>query len=185
MLATRDEHRGGTNPPPRRCLTIRVLIQPRSERARYAGAVNDLAVFAQLVSRDHGLCVVSTLRGDGSIQASVVNAGVFEHPLTGLSTVAFVARGGARKLTNLRARPQATVVVRAGWEWRAAEGRAELIGPDDPREGIDAEGLRMLLRNIFVAAGGTHDDWDTYDRVMAEERRAAVLVEPTRVYSNG
>jgi PPOX class probable F420-dependent enzyme len=147
--------------------------------------VNDLAGFARLVSQDHGLCVVSTLRGDGTIQASVVNAGVFEHPVTGLSTVAFVARGGARKLANLRTRPQATVVVRAGWEWTAAEGTAELIGPDDPREGIDAEGLRLLLRNIFVAAGGTHNDWDTYDQVMAEERRTAVLVRPTRVYTNG
>jgi hypothetical protein len=39
-----------------------------------------------------------------------------------------------------------------------------------------------LLRDIFTAAGGTHDDWDTYDRVMATERRVAVLVEPERVY---
>lgn len=147
--------------------------------------MNDLAGFARLVSRDHGLCVVSTLRQDGTIQASVVNAGVFDHPVTGLSTVAFVARGGSRKLANLRARPNTTVVVRAGWEWMAAEGRAELIGPDDPREDIDAEGLRLLLRDIFVAAGGTHNDWETYDRVMAEERRTAVLVDPTRVYSNG
>lgn len=147
--------------------------------------MHDLAAFARLVSRDHGLCVVSTVRGDGSIQASVVNAGVFTHPLTGLSTVSFVARGGSRKLANLRARPQTTVVVRAGWEWMAAEGRAELIGPDDPREGIDTEGVRVLLRDIFLAAGGTHNDWDTYDRVMAEERRTAVLVQPTRVYSNG
>ena len=28
----------------------------------------------------------------------------------------------------------------------------------------------------FAAAGGTHDDWDTYDRVMREEGRVAVLV---------
>ena len=33
---------------------------------------------------------------------------------------------------------------------------------------------------IFTAAGGSHDDWDTYDRVMAEERRAAVLLTPER-----
>jgi hypothetical protein len=38
---------------------------------------------------------------------------------------------------------------------------------------------------VFVAAGGTHDDWDEYDRVMAEERRAAVLVTPTRIYGIG
>jgi hypothetical protein len=41
-----------------------------------------------------------------------------------------------------------------------------------------------LLRDIFCAAGGTHDDWATYDRVMREERRTAVLVSPTRVYTN-
>ncbi|GAS89259.1 PPOX class probable F420-dependent enzyme [Mycolicibacterium brisbanense] len=43
----------------------------------------------------------------------------------------------------------------------------------------------MLLRDIFTAAGGTHDDWDTYDRVMVEQGRTAVLIAPTRVYSNG
>jgi hypothetical protein len=47
--------------------------------------------------------------------------------------------------------------------------------------GVDAERLRLLLREIFTAAGGTHDDFDAYDRVMAEERRLAVLVSPSRV----
>jgi hypothetical protein len=42
----------------------------------------------------------------------------------------------------------------------------------------------VLLRDVFTAAGGTHDDWPTYDRVMAEERRAAVMIAPERVYSN-
>jgi PPOX class probable F420-dependent enzyme len=146
--------------------------------------VIDLAAFAQLLTSDHGLCVLSTLRRDGSIQASVVNAGVMPHPLTGVHVVALVARGGTRKLHNLRADPRATVVARAGWQWAAVEGDAEILGPDDPHPGVDAEGLRVLLRNIFVAAGGTHDDWDTYDRVMAEERRAAVLLAPRRAYSN-
>jgi hypothetical protein len=41
-----------------------------------------------------------------------------------------------------------------------------------------------LLRDIFKAAGGRHDDWDDYDRTMAEERRAAVLISPQRIYSN-
>jgi len=94
-------------------------------------------------------------------------------------------RGGTRKLTNLRARPETTVVVRAGWEWVAVEGAVDIAGPDDPLSGVDAEGLRLLLRDIFTAAGGSHEDWDTYDRVMAEERRAAILVTPRRVYSNG
>ena len=40
------------------------------------------------------------------------------------------------------------------------------------------------LREIFTAAGGTHEDWDEYDRVMLAERRTAVLVTPTRVYGS-
>ena len=47
------------------------------------------------------------------------------------------------------------------------------------------QGVRLLLRAVFTAAGGTHDNWDEYDRVMAEQRRTVVLVAPTRVYSNG
>jgi hypothetical protein len=42
----------------------------------------------------------------------------------------------------------------------------------------------LLLRKIFTAAGGTHDDFDEYDRVMAKERRVAVLLEPERVYGS-
>jgi len=145
--------------------------------------MTDLAEFARLVALDHGLCVVSTLRADSTIQSSVVNAGVLSHPLTGRPVVGLVARG-RRKVANLRARPRATVVVRAGWEWAAAEGPAELAGPDDAFGGLDADRIRLLLREIFTACGGTHDDWDTYDRVMADERRTAVLISPDRLYSN-
>jgi PPOX class probable F420-dependent enzyme len=128
--------------------------------------------------------VLSTTRADGSVQASVVNAGVLGHPVSGVEVVGLVAAGGARKLQHLRADPRATIVVRAGWRWATVEGSAELVGPDDPHPGIDAEGVRMLLRDVFRAAGGTHDDWDAYDRVMAEERRTAVLITPTRSYTN-
>ncbi|WP_203898987.1 TIGR03618 family F420-dependent PPOX class oxidoreductase [Virgisporangium aliadipatigenens] len=144
----------------------------------------DLDDFAALVPRDHGLCVVSTLRPDGSVQSSVVNAGVLAHPHRDGRVVGLVARGDSRKLRHLRADPRVTIVVRAGWQWVAVEGTAELIGPDDPAPDVDAEALRLLLREVFTAAGGTHDDWATYDRVMVEERRTAVLVTPRRVYTN-
>jgi PPOX class probable F420-dependent enzyme len=146
--------------------------------------VSGLEEFARLVPLDHGLCVVSTLRSDETIQSSVVNAGVLSHPVTGEQVVGLVAQGGTRKLANLRARPRASVVIRAGWEWAAAEGPVELAGPDDPLPGVDGERLRLLLREIFTAAGGTHDDWPTYDRVMASERRTAVLLRPARVSAN-
>jgi PPOX class probable F420-dependent enzyme len=146
--------------------------------------VTSIADFAALVPGDHGLCVVSTLRADATIQSSVVNAGVLAHPVTGAQVIALVARGGSAKLANLRARPRATIVVRAGWQWAAAEGPAEIAGPDDALPGFDPGRVPGLLRDVFTAAGGTHDDWPTYDRVMAEERRAAVLITPERVYSN-
>ena len=124
--------------------------------------------------------MLSTLRTDGSIQASVVNAGVVRHPITGEQVVGLVAAGGSRKLRHLRSDPRATIVVRAGWQWASVEGTADVIGPDDPHHAVDPEAVRVLLQEIFRAAGGTHDDWDAYDRVMADERRAAVLVAPRR-----
>jgi PPOX class probable F420-dependent enzyme len=147
--------------------------------------VSGLEDFARLVDGDHGLCVVSTLRPDGTIQSSVVNAGVLPHPVTGEQVVGLVSRGDARRLTYLRARPQATVVIRASWQWAAVEGPAELAGLNDPMPGVNAERLRLLLREIFTAAGGTHDDFDAYDRVMADERRTAVLISPARVSPRG
>jgi PPOX class probable F420-dependent enzyme len=142
-----------------------------------------LADAAAIGSRDKFLAVISTARADGTIQSSLVNAGVLADPDTGQQVVGFVTYGPA-KLGNLRARPQVTVTFRAGWEWAAVEGQARIIGPDDPAAGVDSERLRLLRREVFTAAGGTHDDWAEYDRVMAAERRAVVLVTPTRIYSN-
>ena len=97
--------------------------------------------------------------------------------------VAYVTYGPT-KLRNLRARPHTAVTFRSGWEWATVEGDAELIGPDDPHRDVDDERLRLLLREVFQAAGGTHDDWSEYDRTMREQRRTVVLVTPTRIYSN-
>ena len=136
-----------------------------------------------LAGTEHGLAVVSTLRADASIQASLVNAGGLAHPVTGEPTLAFVANGKV-KLANLRARPQVTTTFRSGWAWATVEGHAQLVGPDDPQPWLDAERLRLLLREIFTGAGGTHDNWAEYDQVIAEQRRTAVLITPQRVYSN-
>lgn len=141
--------------------------------------MTDLNDFTNLAAAEQGLVVVSTARADGTIQSSVVNAGVLAHPGTGEACVAFATYGRA-KLANLRARPWSTVTARSGWRWATVEGTAEVAGPDDPHPAVDD--LRLLLRAVFTAAGGTHDDWDEYDRVMTSERRAAVFVTPTRVY---
>jgi len=138
-----------------------------------------------LAAAEHGLAVVSTVRADGTVQASLVNVGLLPHPASGQPSLGFTTYGKV-KLANLRARPQLTVTFKNGWQWATVEGRAELAGPDDAQSWLaDADQLRLLLREVFTSAGGTHDDWDEYDRVMADERRAVVLIAPTRVYSNG
>lgn len=144
----------------------------------------DLTQFRSLIPLDHGLGVVVSRRPDHTTQASVVSVGVLSSPLDNSNVVAFVAIGRARKLVNLRADPTISIVVRAGFQWSAVEGTATLIGPNDPNPHIDSEQLRLLLRAIFTAAGGTHDDWTTYDNTMRDERRTAVLVTPTRTYTN-
>lgn len=136
-----------------------------------------------LAAEESGLAIVATLRAAGTIQSSLVNAGVLAHPSTGAPVLAFVTYGKV-KLANLRVRPQLTTTFRKGWQWAAVEGTAELAGPDDPQPWLDPERLRLLLREIFAAAGGTHDNWDEYDRVMLEQGRTAVLITPTRIYSN-
>ena len=138
-----------------------------------------------LARADNGLAVVSTLRADHTIQASLINAGILDHPATGEPVLGFVTYGRV-KLANLRARPAVALTFRDGWKWATVEGRAELAGPDDrPGWLTGAEQLRLLLRDVFTACGGTHDDWAEYDRVMVEQGRTVVLVVPTRVYSNG
>ncbi len=138
-----------------------------------------------LARDDSGIAVVSTLRADHTIQSSLINAGPLAHPADGHEVLGFVTYGKV-KLGNLRARPQIALTFRQGWQWATVEGHAELAGPDDPQSWLGSEEeLARLLREIFTAAGGTHDDWAEYDRTMREQRRTAVLVTPTRVYSNG
>lgn len=140
-----------------------------------------------LGAEEHGLAVISTLRADQTIQSSLVNAGAMAHPETGEQVLAFVTYGRI-KLGNLRTRPQLTATFRSGWQWATVEGRAELAGPDDPQPWLtdadSSDALRLLLREVFTSAGGSHDDWDAYDQEMVEQGRTAVLVTPTRVYSN-
>ena len=138
----------------------------------------------RLVAADHGLATLATTRADGTVHVTLINAGVVLHPVTGMDVVALVAIGGSRKLDHLRDRPHAAITWRAGWNWVTAEGATELAGPDDALPGFDVARLPGLLREVFTAAGGAHDDWPTYDRVMADERRTAVLITPARLYGN-
>lgn len=141
----------------------------------------DLDDVRAFLSEETGLATVSTTQGDGRVLSSVVNCGLLDHPLTGKPCVALVSRGSAARLAHVRRGSEVTIAVRRGWSWVGVTGAADLIGPADPADGIDAEALRVLLRDIFFAAGGTHDDLDEYDSVMAKDGRTAVLVKPDRI----
>ena len=144
----------------------------------------DLDLVRRLSKGDSGLAIVATTRADATVHTSLVNAGVIDDPVTRVTSVGFVARGAARKVVHMLRAGRANVVFRNGWEWVAVEGPVRVIGPDHPAAELPPDRLPQLLRDIFIAAGGTHDDWDEFDRVMAAERRIAVLVEPARITSN-
>jgi len=128
-----------------------------------------------------GLAVASTTQADGRVLSSVVNCGVIDHPTTGAPCVALVSRGGAFRLGHITRGSQMNIAVRRGWSWVSVTGPADLIGPGFPADGVDDEAQRILLREIFQAAGGTHDDYDEYDRAMLDDARVAVLVAPDRI----
>ena len=92
-------------------------------------SLHEAAVLGQA---ERGLAVVSTLRADHTIQSTLVNVGILDHPETGRSAVAFVTAGPVKR-AHLRARPQVTVTFRSGWQWESIEGLAVLAGPDDPQ----------------------------------------------------
>ena len=139
----------------------------------------------QFAAADQGLAVVSFGRPDQSVHSSLVNAGVMAHPVTGEEVVALVVRGNSVKLRHWRNAPGATIVFRVGWSWVGVEGTTTIIGPDDRCDGSDPSSVPQLLRAVFVAAGGSHEDWDEYDRVMVAERRTAVFVHPSRITGVG
>lgn len=145
--------------------------------------MTELNAIWSLAETESFLAIVSVSRADGTVHSSLVNAGPVAHPVTAEPVVGYVTYGRV-KLANLRARPASALSFRSGRRFGTIEGTCEIIGPDDPAEGVDAERLRLLLREVFAGAGGTHDDWDAYDEAMRAERRAAVLLTPTRVYGN-
>jgi hypothetical protein len=142
----------------------------------------DLEHVARLAAADHHLAVFTVGRLDGTVHASVVSAGVIDDPVDGSPGVAAVVAGGARKLDLLRARGRATLVFKDGWLWAAVSGPVRLIGPDDGQDlGLD---VPETIRSVFRAAGGNHEDWGEFDRVMAAERRCAVFVRAEAITSN-
>jgi len=141
-----------------------------------------LADVERLAASDHHLAVLAVEQPDGDVHASVVSAGVIADPVDGSAGVAAVVGGSTRKLGLLRRSGRATLVFKHGWEWVAVSGPVRLVGPRDSTDlGLD---VPETIRSVFRAAGGTHEDWNEFDRVMAEDRRCAVFVRAATITSN-
>ena len=146
--------------------------------------MSDIEIFSNYLSEETGLVTVSTTQVDGKVLSSVVNCGMIEHPLTGATCVAFVSGSRAARLKHIDRGSQVTITARRGWAWSSVTGPADLIRPEQVPESIDKEQMRLLLREVFHAAGGVHDDLEEYDRAMVQEGRVVVCVTPERVLGN-
>ena len=145
----------------------------------------DLDLVRQLAAAANHLAVVATSRANGSVHASLVSAGVLDDPITGAphrsgSWSAVMPASWSISARTSRRRRCSTAVCNGS----PSRALCALAGPDDESGGISSLDVPSLLRAIFVAAGGTHDDWAEFDRVMEAERRVAVLIEAARITTN-
>ena len=147
--------------------------------------VADLAFVKDLAERDNFFAVVAVARGDGTVHASVVKAGILDDPEDGAPSVGLVVAGASRKLVYFRRNKQATVIYKDVGRWAAVEGPVRLEGPDDPSPSGTGRTVAAAIREVYRAAGGDHDDWEQFDRVMSEERRCAVFVRADRITGIG
>lgn len=141
----------------------------------------DLDDVRSFLAEETGLATISTTQKDGRVLSSVANCGVVDHPVTGKPVVALVSRGNAARIGHIRRGSEMTISVRRGWSWVSVTGTADLVGPKDIPDSMDTDAVRVLLREIYTAAGGTHDDWDEYDQAMVDDNRTAIFVQPNRI----
>lgn len=118
--------------------------------------------------------VLITLRRDGRPQSSnvmhVVSEGTFEVSVT----------DDRAKTRNVRRDPRVSLHVSAPdfWSYVVVDGTAVSM-PVARR--TDDETVDALVR-YYRAAAGEHPDWDSYRRVMVQERRLLLRITPERAY---
>ena len=128
----------------------------------------DLDGLLDFVRPRHQMVLITT-RADGRPQTSPVTGGVDDSGRLVISSYRERA-----KTSNLRKRPQATVLVLSddfGGAWVQVDGDAEVIDARD-----DVEPFVEYFRNI----SGEHPDWDEYREAMVVQDKSLLRITPTR-----
>ena len=134
--------------------------------------IQDVAPFLETNHRG----VICTKQSNGATHSSIVVCGHYQ------GNAAFVSvYPKSQKVKNLRRNPDCTVLA-VTEDWRSyavIEGVANLYDYSN----TDAETLRIMLREVYMACGDTpHPNWDEYDEAMVRQDAVIVLVHPNKVY---
>ena len=134
-----------------------------------------LADAVKKFAEENDKAVLTTFRGSGAAQMSIITCGPYR------DGVAFTTTADRAKLLNLQRDPRCSLLVsnENWWGFVVVEGRAQIISAGN----TGAEEYRDALRDVYrTAAGEEHSNWEEYDKAMRDDRRSAVIVIPDRIY---
>ena len=131
---------------------------------------------AQQFVADNPQGVLTTYRRNGKAQMSIVTV----RPHRGAIGISITE--SRIKFKNLLRNSDCSLLVSAVDWWSGFlvfDGTAELIWSGN----TEAEELRLARREIYSAMTRNRtDDWDEYDRLVDDDKRVAMILNPTHIY---
>jgi PPOX class probable F420-dependent enzyme len=119
---------------------------------------------------DNSHAVLTTRRGDGSLQMSPLNAGVID------GDIVISSRLRLAKVRNIRREPEVSLLVMTDQfygRWVQVDGAAEIVDQSQP-DTLD------LLVEVYRAIAGEHPDWEEYRAAMVKDERVVIRIRPRR-----
>lgn len=119
--------------------------------------------------------VLTTHRGSGGLQMSIVTVGLYGEGAAHTTTES------RAKFKNLRRDPRCSLLVSAD-SWRpflVLEGKAEMLSRDNTPE----DKLRAAYRDVYRSVNGKdHANWVEYEAGMLRDERVVITVVADKVY---
>ncbi len=123
-------------------------------------------------ARERHDVVLTTFRGDGSLQSSPVTCGVDGSGEQGRFVISTYP--DRAKAVNARRDPRVSLMVlsqRFGDAWVQVDGTAEVLDGEDAVE---------PLVDYFRCISGEHPDWEEYRAAMRAQGKSLIRVTPVR-----